>query len=887
MAQTCTKCSRANPPDAIYCYFDGFVLGGHSRNGGPVAIGAQVFNNPFVFPTGRTCRSFDELALACQEEWANARDLLHQGYLENFFGGLGRSDLALAAREAARFPDRDRGLDQLLTKLPSDVLDAPKLKLDRHDFNLGVLPVGSDRNFVLRLDNQGMRLLYGSVTCAGNNVWLSLGDGPATAEKHFQFTHELALPVRVRGDRLRASNKPVEARLLVESNGGTVEVVVRAEVPVKPFPAGVFQGARSPRQVAEKAKANPKEAALLFEKGEVAAWYKANGWTYPVQGPVSSGIAAVQQFFEALGLTQPPKVQISEKSIVLQGNVGEPLRYSLEVKSDEKRPVYAHATSNQPWLEVSRAKLNGNVAKLSLAVPAVPDRPGETLTARVVVQSNGNQRFVVPVTLEVGGGFNFASPAKSSRIEEVLPVVEEVDEVVEVVEPAAIQSASPLADMVAEAPSARRSGRRRSQPVWLHVLPALLLGLSVFCVVLVDLIRERPASSDGDGSGPVEPPKSQQGWVYNVKDKEPRLAIQTNDTMRFGLVMKGVPDPRPEYRDKFKRLTFEEDGASNNTIVMIANHEYYFGTDTPDSVWVRKQRKAEIPDRIGWVSTMNFTTHKIQVSQHIEIVPGDTGLLDTCLVYYTIKNYGDIPQKVGLRVMLDTYIGANDGVPFLIPGEKEFVTTMRDFKQKEIPDYIEAIEKPDTPNDLGTVARMGLKGIKLPGIELEDIERLLITRWPGNRQQRWEVPLESMTDEKGNRDSCVALYWDYTDMRPKQERRMAFTYGLSKLDIGEGDTKQALALSVPASVLPNREFVATAYAWNARKGDTVKLVLPRGLTLVDGETLDKTVEEGGKRVQVFWRLKAGGTGEYKLEATNGDVKAKPRTVAVKSSSIFG
>ena len=28
MHQTCAKCSRVNPGEAIYCYYDGFVLGG-------------------------------------------------------------------------------------------------------------------------------------------------------------------------------------------------------------------------------------------------------------------------------------------------------------------------------------------------------------------------------------------------------------------------------------------------------------------------------------------------------------------------------------------------------------------------------------------------------------------------------------------------------------------------------------------------------------------------------------------------------------------------------------------------------------------------------------------------------------------------------------------
>jgi hypothetical protein len=296
MVQTCSKCSRANPTEAVYCYYDGFVLEGHARNGGPLAVGTQSFANPFVFPTGRQCRSFDELAKACQDEWEAARDLLQQGYLENFLGGLGRVDLALAAKEAARFPDHDRGLDQLLGKLPTDVLAEPQLRIEIQEVNLGVLEPGATRDFTIHLENLGQRLLYGTATCTGKINWLSLGEG-GTNQKHFEFTHELLLPVFVVGERLRASNKPLECIVEVESNGGSFLITVRAEVPVKPFPPGLFAGAKTPRQVAEKAKANPKEAAVLFENGAVAEWYKMNGWTYPVQGPAASGLGAVQQFF--------------------------------------------------------------------------------------------------------------------------------------------------------------------------------------------------------------------------------------------------------------------------------------------------------------------------------------------------------------------------------------------------------------------------------------------------------------------------------------------------------------------------------------------------------------------------------------------------------------
>src|SRR5208283_2000282 len=250
----------------------------------------------------------------------------------------------------------------------------------------------------VKLRNQGLRLLYGSISAEGC-TWLTLGKAPGSPQKIFQFGSELAITVNVPGKRLRASNKPLEGRLLIESNGGMVPVVVRAEVPVKPYPDGVLAGARSPRQIAEKARAHPKEAAVLFEKAHVARWYRDNGWTYPVRGPAASGLGAVQQFFEALGLTPAPRVELSAQSVSLQANPGQQLRHCLEVKAEEKRPVYVHATSDQPWLEVGRPRLAGRVATVPLVVSSVPGRPGETLQAQVTLTANGNQRFVIPVSL--------------------------------------------------------------------------------------------------------------------------------------------------------------------------------------------------------------------------------------------------------------------------------------------------------------------------------------------------------------------------------------------------------------------------------------------------------------------------------------------------------
>ena len=50
------------------------------------------------------------------------------------------------------------------------------------------------------------------------------------------------------------------------------------------------------RELAVKAKAHLKEAAVLFEQGAVKAWYVSNGWTYPIQGTEGKGRAPSSSF---------------------------------------------------------------------------------------------------------------------------------------------------------------------------------------------------------------------------------------------------------------------------------------------------------------------------------------------------------------------------------------------------------------------------------------------------------------------------------------------------------------------------------------------------------------------------------------------------------------
>jgi hypothetical protein len=287
---------------------------------------------------------------------------------------------------------------------PSPTLPAPRLLVEPTEVFLGPTRPGEDVRFTLRLLNQGGGLLHGTVRCDGE-PWLTLNEsGPALHLQHFEFPREGALPVCVRGSALQASNRPYAAALHVESNGGEVEVTVGLTVPVTPFPEGVLAGVVSRRRLAIQALANPREAYALFASGAVARWYETNGWVYPALGPLAPGKAALQQFFEGLGLATAPAVGVSATDLYLQGRAGEALRASIDVFTRERKHVYAHAVCEEPWLEVKEVTAQGRCATVHLRVPAVPSRPGETLRGRVQVTANGGQRFTVTVHLGIDPG---------------------------------------------------------------------------------------------------------------------------------------------------------------------------------------------------------------------------------------------------------------------------------------------------------------------------------------------------------------------------------------------------------------------------------------------------------------------------------------------------
>src|SRR5262249_39382266 len=257
----------------------------------------------------------------------------------------------------------------------------------------------------------------------------------------------------------------------------------------------------------------------------------------------------------------------------------EQLQQQLEVRTQEQRAVYALASSSQPWLKVECPTPKGQLAQVWLNA-TVPDEPGETLEARVVVQANGNQRFVVPVTLAVSGTRRPRPPIQPARfgsdgipiaIPVAPPPVMPADTVVPRPIPATTSAppanGRPVPVAVQEGVAGPRQKKR-------HLVPAALLVIVLVGMFCRDTFFNPGRDSSGKGEDEaqlIDTVPRLSLHMHDRPDPQGREAAFDHPSMRFGLVSDDPRSPGPP-----KRLTYDEQGRSNNTCVRLDDNEYLF-----------------------------------------------------------------------------------------------------------------------------------------------------------------------------------------------------------------------------------------------------------------------------------------------------------------------
>lgn len=439
---------------------------------------------------------------------------------------------------------------------------------------------------------------------------------------------------------------------------------------------------------------------------------------------------------------------------------------------------------------------------------------------------------------------------------------------------------------------------------------------------------------DGAGSKPVNP------LNLSPAERDRLTWVVPQPTPQFGLTT--ASDPKKP--SAIKKLNFSEVGKTNNTVFKIDGQDFIYGLRPPNGKdgqevqqveggyllpgrwnghwkvkqeelgsvkstvgWDRKEQQRKRPGRRSiWVFDPN-----IEVSQTVEIIPGpQSRVLDTMLVTYVIVNNDDKDHEIGVRFLMDTFIGSNDGVPFTIPGKNELCDTMMEFNSSgEVPDFISALENQDLSKP-GTVVQVHLHA---SSDTLESPNKVTLGCWPnmalGSQDARcredftmWDVPvlpirqIQSLSSNAPP-DSAVTMYWDPKPMKPGETRTIGFAYGLGQVaadDPGNKDDPNSkgsgsdkgprrrgnrLGLSVGGTLVKGYTFTVTALVNSASDGERVELILPEGLELAQGDTTqDVPRAQAGRNSPVSWRVKA-------REAGVKEIKAKLSTGASQKLAI--
>ncbi len=371
-----------NPRGAAYCYFDGTAL----------AASASSFSQDWTFNGRRPCRTVDDLARGCLAEWAEAKNALVRHDFQRFFARIHRDDLAALVPPPE--PDTDAALQLFLERLPSQVPVKPALDVAPRRLHFANLHKGPPRTVIVQVINRGAGLLTGELSVMDDVRWLKLGTNRLRARP------EQAVELTIDPKALPGAGS-FFAKLKVQSNGGTVEVPVQADMTLSGVPFHGF-AVSDPFDLAKVMLANPKKAAKWMQDGDVADLFRQEGWEFPVRGPLAPSLGAVQQYFEAYKLSSVPAVTAGQALVDCTCEFPERITRGVTLTTPAKKWIYATAESDAMWLKpVEPIVAGGRTVEVLFEVDSGLLQAGRSYEGVLRLTVNGGAELQIVVRVDV------------------------------------------------------------------------------------------------------------------------------------------------------------------------------------------------------------------------------------------------------------------------------------------------------------------------------------------------------------------------------------------------------------------------------------------------------------------------------------------------------
>lgn len=364
-----------------------------------------------------------------------------------------------------------------------------------------------------------------------------------------------------------------------------------------------------------------------------------------------------------------------------------------------------------------------------------------------------------------------------------------------------------------------------------------------------------------------------------------RIVVNTSESNmgRFSVGTTGGDPDRDT--DQNKHLIYGgDDPWTSYTTVRIGNQNWVYGSPTDRRAGSNALYGELIqpPTIIDNTIQSSWMLGPIQVWQVLSLTRSSTtGLMDTAQIEYHVENTDSVAHMVGLRLMLDTMLGANDGAPFRV--DDRGLTTDTVFYAQNMPQFWQAFDSLANPQ---VMSQGTLKG---PGVTTPD--RVYFTNWGSLADQPWSFDFtpgrDFMRTGEFELDSAIAIFWDQLPLGPGESRHFVSHYGLGGVTIAPGDL--VLGVTSPAKITADAEgfqtFSIIAYVQNAGSGEARDVVaevkLPPGLELVGSKSKVKLGElQVDETKQTGWTVRAhsnvDGVLNYEVEVSA--INSKPNRV---------
>jgi hypothetical protein len=265
-----------------------------------------------------------------------------------------------------------------------------------------------------------------------------------------------------------------------------------------------------------------------------------------------------------------------------------------------------------------------------------------------------------------------------------------------------------------------------------------------------------------------------------VSDRYPGSSLSIGNTG-------GLPDTRA---DDGKDLLFGHPSPHTSfSTIQLDGQDYVFGSPEGDLVSA-PQRSTD-----GKSITRVWRIRNLRVAQVVSLVESSWSehhFEDTAEIRYTMSNDDTRIHYVGLRILLDTMLGDNDGAP--IKAYTDYRETERSYERQlwpGIPPWWVAME--GNPSNPGFEAQ----GTLTQGQATEP-DRFAISAWTEISRTTWGYQVGA--GRTITKDSAVAMWWNPRAVKPDSSLEIVTYYGLGRGFVRPGPPETSQVLPLPDAV---------------------------------------------------------------------------------------